>query len=471
MSTNLPAFTNVPSHLLGHLIDRITPSASFRQRFLLVLLLCNGLRVAEAQTTVGKSDKLLVDLLNSRAELFQKTLSAKAPDGSPVYDVQIVYTQINRDAANRPSFKTYRYQVDKDRYFYPASTVKFPAVLLALETLNTLKINREATMLTDSAYARQTSVHRDTTAKNGLPSVGQYARKILIVSDNDAFNRLYELVGQCAFNDRLKAKGYLDTRIVHRLEVSMTADQNAHTNPVYLFGNREPTTKELEAFLKTKDPLAAVMKKLPPQFCDHTPKAPAPILRGTGYMKYTSKGDSLVKQPFDFTAKNAYPLTDQQAVLRAVLFPETVAAKQRFNLTPDDYRFVYRYMSQLPRETRYPNYRADTSLYDSYCKFLMVGDQKNPMPKSVRIFNKVGDAYGYLLDNAYIVDFEKGVEFMLSAVISCNSDGIFNDSKYDYETVGYPFLGNLGRLIYDHEVSRKKTRKPDLSKFKLVYTD
>ena len=59
-------------------------------------------------------------------------------DNPALYDVQIVYTQINRDAQNRPSFKTYRYQVDKDRYFYPASTVKLPAVLLALEKLNGL---------------------------------------------------------------------------------------------------------------------------------------------------------------------------------------------------------------------------------------------------------------------------------------------------------------------------------------------
>ena len=453
---NLSVFTNVPSHLYHPCKSRF---ARLRSRLALSLLFCCGQWVAAAQTGPGKSDKLLVDLLKSRAELFKKTLSAKAPDGSPAYDVQIVYTQINRDATNRPSFKTYRYQVDKDRYFYPASTVKFPAVLLALETLNTLKISREATMLTDSAYARQTSVRRDTSAKNGLPSVAHYARKILIVSDNDAFNRLYELIGQCAFNDRLKAKGYMDTRIVHRLEVSLTPDQNAHTNPVRFL--TVPGT----------DVPGTLLTRIEPQFCDHTPKAAAPISRGTGYMRYTTKGDSLVKQPFDFTAKNAYPLTDQQAVLRAVLFPEAVDAKQRFNLTPDDYQFLYRYMSQLPRETHYPNYRADTSLYDSYCKFLMVGDQKNPMPGSVRIFNKVGDAYGYLLDNAYIVDFEKGIEFMLSAVISCNSDGIFNDSKYDYETVGYPFLGNLGRLIYDYEASRKKPRKPDLSKFKLVYPD
>ncbi|HEX9956262.1 MAG TPA: serine hydrolase, partial [Fibrella sp.] len=401
------------------------------------------------------SDKLLVNLLNSRPELFKSTLTAKAPDGSPAHDVQIVYTQINRDAANRPSFKTYRYQVDRDRYFYPASTVKLPAVLLALETLNALGINRKAAMMTDSAYARQTQVRVDATAQNGLPSVDQYVRKILVVSDNDAFNRLYELIGQCAFNERMAEKGYVDTRIVHRLSIPLTADQNARTNPI--------------RFL---DQAGTLLKSLPAQVCDQIPKAPAnlsPILRGTGYMVATSKGDSLVKRPFDFTAKNAFPLDEQHTLLRALLFPETVAPNQRFNLTRDDYRFVYQYMSQLPRETRYPNYRADTSLYDGYGKFLLAGDQKSPISASIRIFNKIGEAYGYMIDNAYIVDFDKGIEFMLSAVISCNSDGVFNDGTYDYETIGFPFMGNLGRLVYDYEAGRKKIHKPDLSLLKLAY--
>ncbi|MBO0937691.1 serine hydrolase [Fibrella sp. HMF5335] len=420
--------------------------------------------VPDLGTRLGKTDKFLADLLSSRPELFGKVLTNPS-----AYDVQIVYTQINRDAQNRPSFKTYRYQVDKDRYFYPASTVKLPAVLLALEKLNALGVPRDAAMITDSAYAGQTRVQRDTTAQTGLPSVAQYARKILITSDNDAFNRLYELVGQCPFNDGLKAKGYGNTRIVHRLSLPLTPDQNAHTNPVALLpGLRKvPTRQEVESgALLNKD-----LKLVNAQFCDHTPQAPGPILRGTGYMvgRNYYVGDSLVKKPFEFTAKNAFPLDDQQAILRALLFPESVAPKQRFNLRPDDYRFVYQYMSQLPRETRWPNYKADTSLYDSYCKFLLFGDQKTPMPKSIRIFNKVGDAYGYLLDNAYVVDFDKGVEFMLTAMISCNSDGIFNDDKYDYDSVGYPFMGNLGRLIYDYEVNRKKPRQPDLSRFRVPY--
>ena len=134
-----------------------------------------------------KTDKLLLNLLRKSPELFGAITKNPA-----AYDVQILYTRIDRDAQNRPTFKTYRYRVDKNRYFYPASTVKLPAVLLSLEKLNELKaagrlINRATTMLTDSADAGQTTVRRDTTAANGQPSVEHYAKKILLVSDNDAF--------------------------------------------------------------------------------------------------------------------------------------------------------------------------------------------------------------------------------------------------------------------------------------------
>ena len=40
--------------------------------------------------------------------------------------VQVIYTQIDRDEDNRPSFRSFRYRVDPGEYFYPASTVKLP---------------------------------------------------------------------------------------------------------------------------------------------------------------------------------------------------------------------------------------------------------------------------------------------------------------------------------------------------------
>jgi hypothetical protein len=78
-------------------------------------------------------------------------------------------------------------------------------------------------------------------------------------------------------------------------------------------------------------------------------------------------------------------------------------------------------------------------------------------------------AYGYLNDVAYIVDFEKNVEFMLSAVIHVNKNQIYNDGIYEYDQIGLPFLANLGRVIYNYELNRVKKHLPDLSNFRFVY--
>ena len=113
---------------------------------------------------------------------------------------------------------------------------------------------------------------------------------------------------------------------------------------------------------------------------------------------------------------------------------------------------------------------ADTDkLLCAYCKFLMYGGNARSIAPNIRIFNKVGDAYGYLIDNAYIVDFEHNVEFMLSVVINTNTDEVYNDEKYEYESLGFPFLKKLGNLIYQHELKRHKEFAPDLSDFRFKY--
>jgi hypothetical protein len=188
-------------------------------------------------------------------------------------------------------------------------------------------------------------------------------------------------------------------------------------------------------------------------------------MKGKGYMRR----DSLVNEPFEFTYKNFYPLAEQQQLLKALLFPQSVDPGKRFDITEEDRRFVMQYMSQLPRETAFPPYYTDTTYHDASCKFLMFGNDRKPIPNGVRIFNKIGDAYGFLIDNAYVVDFNNGVEFMLSAVINTNTDDIYNDGKYAYRELGFPFMKNLGRIIYDYERTRVRQHKPDLAEFRLGY--
>jgi hypothetical protein len=56
------------------------------------------------------------------------------------YELQIIYTQINRDAQNQPHFVQHSYRLDARQYFNPASLVKLPTVALSLEKLNSLHV-------------------------------------------------------------------------------------------------------------------------------------------------------------------------------------------------------------------------------------------------------------------------------------------------------------------------------------------
>jgi len=410
--------------------------------FLVILLLS----LLTACSKAPKEDSMFLEnLMKGKPDHFQSIL-----DSADFYEIQIIYTQINRDQENRPAFKSFYFNLDSSQYFYPASTVKLPAVLLALEKLRALNVqhlDKYTPMLHDSVYSGQSAVSRDTTSANNMASVAHYAKKILVVSDNDAYNRLYEFIGQGNFNQELNKKGYSDTRILHRLERALSRDENAHTEAIRFFQKH------------------GVVYEQPMLVNENPYVSGTAILKGKGFIK----NDTLVYAPFDFTYKNFFPLDEQQRMLKSIIFPESVPSASRFNIPEEDRLFVLQYMSQLPTETTHPPYYQDPDYYtDAYCKFLMFGG-KGAMPKNIRIFNKVGDAYGYLIDNAYIVDVDNNIEFMLSAVIHVNKDGVFNDGQYEYESVGHPFLKNLGTLIYDYELSRKREHQPDLSAYKFEY--
>ena len=81
----------------------------------------------------------------------------------------------------------------------------------------------------------------------------------------------------------------------------------------------------------------------------------------------------------------------------------------------------------------------------------------------------MGWAYGFLTDVSYVIDTKNKIEYMLSATIYVNQDEILNDDKYDYETIGIPFLNELGKLVYNYDLKRIRKYQPDLSAFKINY--
>ena len=67
-----------------------------------------------------------------------------------------------------------------------------------------------------------------------------------------------------------------------------------------------------------------------------------------------------------------------------------------------------------------------------------------------QIFSKVGQAYGFLIANAYVVDKVSGKSFFLVATIYANPDETMNDDHYGYDTVSFPALADVGEVFCRH---------------------
>lgn len=330
------------------------------------------------------------------------------------HELQILYTQIDR-TNGQIQLVDHKFGVNDSAYFYPASTVKFPIALLALEEIS----QREDFSLDTRFY-----VEGDTLET----TVREEVIKVFATSDNDANNRLFEFLGQDAINEGLAHKNVGPIRISHRLSTENADDITTRPLIVYL---NDSTITQMGPVVNA--PLEHLKLKN--------------ISKGIGFITE----DELIEEPFDFSLKNYYPLSTQQEVMKRLIFPERYGSAEYFDLGQEERTLMLDAMSSPPRKWGYD----EVEYYDSYGKFFIYGDSMSRIPESVKIFNKVGYAYGTLTDCAYVKDSRNDIEFILTATILVNQDGVFNDDQYEYESIGIPFLAALGREIHKYELKRK----------------
>ncbi|MCE3282192.1 MAG: hypothetical protein K0Q66_929, partial [Chitinophagaceae bacterium] len=319
-----------------------------------------------------QNDKFLQELLAANNDTIFRNVLANPNQ----YRLQVIYTRIDRNRNNKPSFRHYYFNHDPGLYFNPASMVKLPLALLSLEKLNQLNItgvDKHTTLLIDSSAAWQTAMHKDPTSPDGLPSVAQYIRRMLLVSENDPYNRLYQFVGQQQINRGLHQKGHRRSRITRQF-MGLSTFQNRHTNAARFI-----------------DKAGNVIYSQQPAYNTDSFDFTKEYKVGKAHI---NSRDSLVNAPFDFTHHNFTPLRELQQMLQSVLFHESTPPRKRFQLTSDDRAFMLRYLSQYPSETPAPLYDT-TAYYDSYVKFFF-RDNTRRMPPGVRVFNKVGWSYGFM---------------------------------------------------------------------------
>ena len=347
------------------------------------------------------------------------------------YQLQLIYTQVTRDRRGRPQLQHHSLGLDTSRVFFTASLVKLPTAALALEALRRRHWSAELVALhlgaASPCQAADSAAYRPLT-------IGALIDRSFVVSDNPAFNRLFEWLGPRQLERELARRGYTSPRLRHRYASACWADPlgGAHLNPLSLREGRET--------------LLTLPARHESVLTPHT-------LRTTSI------------DGFDFSRANFINLADLHRTLLALYVPRALPAEQRFELKADDYRRLHRAMAALPTQVDSPWF--DTTYYTAArMKYLLAGGSDDTLAAlradSVLIFNKVGLGYGFLTDCAYVVDFRRRREFFLSAVIYTNADGVIGDDRYEYATIGLPALGELGRLVLAHERQRPLAHPPRL---------
>ncbi len=347
----------------------------------------------------------------------------------PQYQVQLIVSptlsgsdQKGKKLATPPSrYISYRYPVtDKPAYFYPASLVKLPTMLATFVKINRLGLKEwDKYRITHAASAPcQTSVPAKIKGRPNYrpPLLVDYMKQICLVSDNNAYSRLYEFCGQAFLNQQLVKWGLPKARIIQRF-APCNYDQNRHTNAIKLY-----TLRNNKLRIAYSQPAA------------HNPTPlsnPDPEARSFGRGHHDHGRFNAT--PMDFSRHNNLPLEDVhklfcQLVMRNV--PGVTVAQQDS---------LVKWLGLLPREGQM-GYEEDLRTYhDSYKKYLVFGTQAQVInPDTLRIVNIVGQSHGWLSDVALIGDH------VISVLIYCDEDGIVGDGKYTTQRVGMPFLKRLG---------------------------
>jgi hypothetical protein len=389
-------------------------------RTLLIASLC--------MTTIGPTmaqDTMLEQALRANPRLEHVFNNAEE------YRLQAVLGMVEKDDDGRPVLRQKTYRTGAE-YFYPASTVKLFAAVAAAQKLAMLRqetghpIDLDTPLIYHPLFEDEVLEKDDPdNLDSGSITVRQQIREIFLVSDNQAYNYLYELVGQDGIAASLKAAGLDAPRIVHRLSEFRTPEEHRQLPEITFIGRDFKYTLPQ----RTSEPL-------PP----HEPVDRIMVGRG-----YYADG-VLIEAPMDFSTKNYFPLVDLQRGLCMLVRPDVDCGGPGFELSEADRELMKEAMSQYPRKSDNPRY--DREEYpDHYVKDLLPGLERVIPKKRIKIYNKTGQAYGFSTENAWVVDTATGNNFFLAVTLYTNKDGILNDDEYEYDETTRPFMADLGEAV------------------------
>ncbi len=374
---------------------------------ILFLFLLQGCFLSENPIkTSMKNDNFLTEILKNKDE----------------YEIQIAYTEIIRDKDGKPVFRDFEFQVDEEKYFYPASTTKLPIIVLTLDKINELRakgidISPKSKILISSIHEESNQVQKDS-----ITSFQNLIADVFLVSDNSASNVLIDFIGYNNFNAKMAKAGFKNTYLNHKFNPDPYVKNNWQIKTI----KNEIISSNENQIIITAEQNTLGLKKGKNRF----------------------QNGNVVPGAFDFSQKNRSSITDMHNILKRIIFPLKFDKDNTFNLNVEDYDFLRYWMSRFTYEDIGEKFKTEKKYFDSYNKFFIHGEDTIVNDRNIRVYNKIGQAFGTSVDNAYIKNYQDDVEFFLTATIYTNKNKTINDDVYEYNQIAIPFLSKLSKSIY-----------------------
>jgi hypothetical protein len=396
---------------------------------LIILALLFSCSLFGQVANTSSASRILQNVLDSLENKYPKLI-----ENPEKYRFKIIFTEIKR-TKEKVNLETVGFRMDEKEYLYPASIVKLPTILIGMEEFNKIhKIRSRVTYETLLKFNKEkgcmpTAFSVMIGKKLEYYSLDLFTKQMLGVSDNDAYNRMFDFVGQQQLNRRLKDLKYQDGKIIRKFVLNCSLDQNRISDSYVFLGKRNEWLYNRRGIANPDTILTDTTYKI-----------------GKGYEGLDKK---IVPRPFDFSRQNNLELVDLHKTLNGVVFPKSEFS-YTFDITEEQRKYVLQNMGKYPAE-----FTLDFNPKDfpaTYKKYLFFGKDSstnytNDSLSRFRSFNVVGLSFGCAIDAAYIVDLDTGKEFVLTVGIYANEDEVINDAKYDYETFAYPLMKDIGRLI------------------------
>ncbi len=375
---------------------------------ILLLAVCSSLLSCNSNPIelVLKSDPYLKEIIKDKED----------------YEIQVMLTKVNHDNT-KIDFQNYQYQHDENQYFYPASTIKLPIVVLTLKKINELRSKGSDITLKSKIILNNVDNYSNFKLQDSITSFQNLIADIFLVSDNSASNILIDFIGYNYFNDEMQNAGFDRTYLNHKFNPDPYVNSTWQISD--LDNNMISSINDNQKIIKADDKTNGLDK---------------------GERRYFN--GEILDESLNFSEKNRFSITDMHNLIKYIFYPEIFDKANTFNLNVEDYDFIRYWMSRFTYEDIGEKFIEDENFFETYNKFFIHGDEQSVSNEQIRVYNKIGQAYGTSIDNGLIKNYQNNVEFILTSTIYTNKNKVINDNLYEYDDIAEPFLAKLSRAIY-----------------------